>query len=398
MKSSAVLIHRLGPYHHARLRAAGGRGNVTAIEISASGGSYAWRRVAGADSFKKITLFEQCDSDSWPGAGEVARRVRAALEEASPDAVFVPGWSDVGALAALDWCRTTRTPAVVMSDSHAIGRCRHRLRTAVKRRITRLYSAALVGGTAQAEYLASLGMPRERIFMGYDVVDNSHFARGAEEVRRDPGKIRRRLDLPEQYFLVMNRFIWEKNLPGVLDAYARCLAIGSAPKWKLVIVGNGPVKPQLLRQAADAHLGDNLVLVGFRQYDELPAYYGLASALILASVSETWGLVVNEAMASGLPVLVSERCGCAPDLVKPGVNGFTFDPYDIDALAGHMPKMAGGEHDLAAMGRASREIISHWTPETFADGLLSAAEAAIAVPRPRATVLDRSILWGLMRR
>ena len=79
---------------------------------------------------------------------------------------------------------------------------------------------------------------------------------------------------------------------------------------------------------------------GFKQYDELPIYYGLAGAFIHASTTEQWGLVVNEAMAAGLPVIVSERCGCAPDLVENGRNGFTFDPYDVDALTHLMLKMA----------------------------------------------------------
>ena len=91
---------------------------------------------------------------------------------------------------------------------------------------------------------------------------------------------------------------------------------------------------------------------------------------------EQWGLVVNEAMAAGLPVLVSRACGCAPDLVREGVNGFTFDPYDVGGLAGLMVRMSSGELNLKTMGEASQVIIAGWTPEVFGENLLRAVDAA----------------------
>src|SRR6185369_15110785 len=92
-------------------------------------------------------------------------------------------------------------------------------------------------------------------------------------------------------------------------------------------------------------------------------------AFVLASTSETWGLVVNEAMASGLPVIVSRRCGCARDLVAEGRNGFTFDPFDVESLTRQLQRMAAPDTDRAAMSRASREIIAHWTPALWAQNL-----------------------------
>ena len=107
-----------------------------------------------------------------------------------------------------------------------------------------------------------------------------------------------------------------------------------------MILGDGHLRPQLTRRVEQLGIAEDVLLPGFKQYDELPAWYGLAGAFVLASTTEQWGLVVNEAMASGLPVLVSERCGCAPDLVEDGVNGFTFDPYDVEGLAGLMQRVA----------------------------------------------------------
>ena len=114
---------------------------------------------------------------------------------------------------------------------------------------------------------------------------------------------------------------------------------------------------------------------------------------------EQWGLVVNEAMAAGLPALVSNRCGCAPDLVEEGRNGFTFDPYDAEELARLMLRVSSMSEDgRAAMGQASREIISRWTPETFATNLMKAVQIALNAPQPKATVVGRALLWVLIHR
>jgi len=210
--------------------------------------------------------------------------------------------------------------------------------------------------------------------------------------------MRTRLALPIDFFLVSNRFIEKKNLPSLLDAYARYRNQAGPAAWKLVLLGDGPLKLKLQDIVNQYDLTQWVLMPGFKQYDDLPAYYGLAGAFIHASTTEQWGLVVNEAMAAGLPVLVSNRCGCAPDLVEEGRNGYTFDPQDVDALAGLMLKVAADDCDRAAMGQASREIISHWTPQTFAENLSKAVEAAMNAPRLKANLLDKTLLWALIHR
>ena len=134
------------------------------------------------------------------------------------------------------------------------------------------------------------------------------------------------------------------------------------------------------------------VLLGFQQYPVLPVFYGLANAFILGSTSEQWGLVVNEAMASGLPVLISKQCGCAVDLVHYNRNGFTFDPYKWEELAGFMIKLGSGECDLNAMGKASRQIIEDWGKAHFAENLLKAAKVALSTPKIKLSHFDMIML------
>jgi glycosyltransferase involved in cell wall biosynthesis len=107
---------------------------------------------------------------------------------------------------------------------------------------------------------------------------------------------------------------------------------------------------------------------------------------------------VNEAMASGLPVLVSNRCGCAADLVQEGVNGFTFDPCDVEQLADLMLKISAFNFQLSTFGLESLRIISAWGPEQFANGLWNAVSTALKYPHPRAGFLDRLLLRLLLCR
>jgi glycosyltransferase involved in cell wall biosynthesis len=425
----AVLFHRLGPYHFARLRAAGRLLPIVAIESSGVDETYAWDVVTGADHFERVTLFDRADAQQLPAA-EVAGRVRLALDKVQPAVVVVPGWADNAALGALRWCVQNHIPAVVMSDSTAWDERRASWKEWVKSHIVKMCAAGLVAGTPHKDYIVQLGMPAERVFLGYDAVDNEYFSKGAEEVR-SPRKVaeqqrgeqssvvRSQHGLPENYFLASARFVEKKNLPRLIEAYARyrtlcedqrlqttdhlssvvrCPLSSSPPSvpWSLVLLGDGPLRETLNSQLSTLNLHGHVLLPGFKQYGELPAYYGLAKAFIHASTTEQWGLVVNEAMASGLPVLVSNRCGCAQDLVREGVNGFNFDPYNVEQLAQLMLKLSTLNSQLSALGSASREIISQWGPERFARGLHDAAETALKNPRPRAGLLDRLLLKALI--
>src|SRR5262249_38238680 len=162
------------------------------------------------------------------------------------------------------------------------------------------------------------------IFLGYDAVDNEHFKKGAEKSRNQPTNNEPKL--PQRFFLASARFVREKNLAGLINAFARyrelarTATVDGGPRtvdckpWDLVLLGDGPLRAELEAQLSALGLQEFVSMPGFKQYDELPPYYGKASAFVHASTIEPWGLVVNEGMASGLPVLVSNRCGCAQDL------------------------------------------------------------------------------------
>ena len=140
------------------------------------------------------------------------------------------------------------------------------------------------------------------------------------------------------------------------------------------------------------NVSDKILLTGGRSYQDLPIYYGLANAFVHASTTEQWGLVVNEAMAAGLPVLISNRCGCAPELVHEGKNGYTFDPYDVEGLSVLLGRIAGGRERLAAFGQASEAIIAEWGPQRFSNALFDAASVALNSPPRPMRLSDRLLL------
>jgi len=393
----AIYFRMFSPYILARINGAAARMPVVGIEGSRRSTVYAWEPRVGEERFARLTLFSDGAIDDKPAA-EMVAAVRKALDEANPAVVCITGWSHSEALAMLSWAREHGRPVVMMSESTAHDATRSFLREAIKRHIVGLCDAALVGGEAQRAYVAALGMPAERIFIGYDAVDNDFFAAGAAIARGDAVATRARLDLPEHYFLTSCRFIAKKNLARLLDAFAAYRAAVGIGAWHLVLVGDGELRADLEAQALALGIGDAVHFMGFRQYDDLPAFYGLAGGFVHVSTVEQWGLVVNEALAAGLPVIVSRTSGCVGDLVAEGVNGWTVDPLDVAAMTARLTDLAAPATDRAAMGLAGARIVADYGPDRFGDGLAAAIACTKGAAPRRAGWLSRWLLARLAAR
>jgi glycosyltransferase involved in cell wall biosynthesis len=388
----AILFDNLGPYHLARLRAAASVIELLAVECFGRSADYAWTTSVEAEPFARNTLFPHVREVSASGFLTALSR---SLADFGPDVVALPGWSGRGAFAGMQWCQRAVVPAVVMADSTAHDEPRVAWKEWIKRVYLRNCGAALAAGRLHADYLIQLGMSAECISVGYDAVDNAYF--GAQTNCGEPPV--------SPYFLASARFLEKKNLPLLLRAYAQYRTLAKMTNigpgegiWKLIILGDGPLRPTLEDEIARLGLSGHTDLPGFVQYSGLPNYYANAGAFVHASTTEQWGLVVNEAMASGLPVLVSNRCGCAPDLVEEGVNGWTFDPTNEMQLAQLLLKVADRGFPRAEFGTASKRIVANWGPDRFAAGLKQAAEYALQVGAKRPGFLDRLVLSALLWR
>ena len=404
MKRVAILFDNFGPYHLARLRAATRVCDVLALEFGSSSAEYEWN-ASESGGLKRVALNDRGSSHDL-SIEEFKRRLFHVLDEYRPEAVVVPGWGYRGAQMALGWGLLRRVPVICMSESTQWDEVRNPLKEWIKRRIISLFSSALVGGTPHRDYMAELGMSADRIFLGYDAVDSGFFAEKSEDLEA------RSLELGDKkgpYFLASARFIEKKNLPRLLRAYSRYRALAmlstldprpstAESPWELILLGDGAMRQDLENLRSELGLEEFVRMPGFKQYEELPSYYAHARAFIHASTTEQWGLVVNEAMASGLPVLVSNRCGCAADLVGEGENGWTFDPTNEEEMADLMLKISSDEDVRKAMGDRSREIIAEWGTERFASGVKAAVDAALSAPKKRDSLLDRVILNVLTRK
>lgn len=301
-----------------------------------------------------------------------AARVVEWLTNEDPAVVVITGYFLAGMRAAARWTRQHKRLSIYIGDSQWGDRRRNPVKEWIKGWWARRhYDAAFAAGERAAAYLQMMGFPREKIWTGYDVVDNQAFSAVAELARQDAPVLRSRRNLPEKFFLFVGRFAPEKNLLRLVEAYASYRRAAGVEAWGLVLVGGGPQEAQLHQKTQGIQ---GVVFAGSHRPDELGRYYGLASCLILPSVSETWGLVVNEAMAAGLPVIVSHRCGCVAELVRPGFNGYVVDPLDVDGMARTMAVMSSTLVDCASMGEASRRIVALYTPETWANSLADCIE------------------------
>jgi 1,2-diacylglycerol 3-alpha-glucosyltransferase len=378
----AVCFTNFGPYHLARLRATALRlrergSQLIAVEIASTEQRYPWRQSRSDEPFKWITLFPGRMLETIT-AGNCRAAMTEVLDQENPDAVAIAGYARAESMGAARWARWRGIPSILMSESQKIDRPHVWWKEMIKKKRLEWFDAALVGGPTHRDYLVHLGMPSRCIASGYNAVDNNFFATSALHWRSATNGC---LGVPPApYFLAVCRLVPEKNLIRLIKAFSRYRArCDSDAAWDLVICGNGPILSQLERVIAASGSRSMIHCPGFLQSESLARWYAHAGAFVLPSVSEPWGLVVNEAAASGLPLLVSSRAGCAPILVPEprGTTGSQFDPLDVSAISENLTWMASlAPKERFEMGRRAADTVSHWAPSRFAQGLLEALDLA----------------------
>jgi len=308
------------------------------------------------------------DADKW----KLAKLLWARLSQVDPEVVLVPGYYTLPAVAAALWARCHGRASVLMTESTAADHRRTWWKETLKGLGLRaLFGWAVSGGKAHVAYLRELGFPLERVVGFYDVVDNAMFDRGTDLHRLQTA---REAGLPENYFLYVGRLSEEKNVSGLLKSWLSYRLHGGTRA--LMVVGDGPERQSLEAIAKASPYGEDVHFPGLKSSKELIPFYAHAGCFVLPSKREPWGLVVNEAMASGLPVLVSERCGCAADLVLPGLNGFVFDPRDEAALSDKLKAMEDLTlEERVRMGKHSAELIRAFSPQKFGVSIASIVDA-----------------------
>ena len=301
-----------------------------------------------------------------------------SLSQASPQAILCGGYSYVASWRALLWARSRNIPFLLWSESNRYDvRRGHALVEMLKKEFLSNCDGFVVPGLCAQEYLRVHDIREDRIFTAPNAVDNDLFSSSALLTRQSATSTRRELDLPDRYFLFVGRLVREKGIFELLRAYAM-LADNLRRQVGLVFVGDGPCRSELEEQAHIVTVGA-VRFPGFVQREQLPAYYGLAEIFVLPTYTDTWGLVVNEAMACGLPVIVTRVAGCVPDLIRENRNGLLVRPRDVASLQSAMAMLAC-QRDLGAeMGAHASQHIAGYSPRAWSAGIADAVQAIVGM-------------------
>lgn len=312
----------------------------------------------------------------------INRGLSSALSQFKPDVVLCGGYNYLASWSAACWARAHRVPLLLWSESTAWDRRRgYRLVELMKTRFLALCAAFVVPGKSSLNYLKDLGIAEQRIFTAPNAVDTALFSTLAETARRDESAVRGRHRLPSRYFLYVGRLIKEKGVFELLEAYARLKAEIRA-NIGLVFAGTGAANRELVERAARIVPGA-IQFVGFVHREHLPEVYALADGLIFPTYSDPWGLVVNEAMACSLPVVVTNVAGCALDLVRDGWNGFVVPPSKVSELTVAMASLAEDSERRMEMGIRGKERIAANSPAAWAKGIVEAVESVLRQSYPQ---------------
>ncbi|MGH9510682.1 MAG: glycosyltransferase family 4 protein [Terriglobales bacterium] len=297
--------------------------------------------------------------------------IGAALRKARADVIICGGYNYVAFWRAWFWSRRHEVPFLLWAESNA----RDRRRNAqwiehLKSVFIRRCDGFVVPGAASREYLKSFNIAEERVFTAPNAVDNGLFEAIAGDTRRDAAKWRLQLGLPQRFFLFVGRLVRAKGVFDLLRAY-NAMDAQLRNQIGLVFVGGGDARAELERLARNFK-SVSIQFSGFVQRDNLARYYALAEALIFPTHSDPWGLVVNEGMACGLPVVCTEAAGCATDLVRDLWNGRIIPSGDVKQLTQALDEMGSDLGRSQAMGENSRNLIRNFSPEICARGIAEA--------------------------
>jgi glycosyltransferase involved in cell wall biosynthesis len=295
----------------------------------------------------------------------------AGIEKWKPDVILLYGWAFASHLRILRHFHR-KTPLLFRGDSTLLDPSSALKRTARRLLLRWIYShvdTALYAGTRNKEYFEWCGLNGDRLAWAPHAVDNHRFSGSAHE-RAAAAGLRKTLDIPPNdiVFLFSGKLSPIKNPLLLLKAFEHA-ASSSAARLHLVFAGDGQLRFALESQAK---MKDRTHFLGFQNQSVMPSVYQMANVLVLPSKSETWGLAVNEAMAAQRPAIVSDRVGCAPDLIHDGKTGIVFSSGDEANLAGSLIELSSVGR-TREMGRDAGTLIANWSIEAYATAVANAA-------------------------
>lgn len=306
----------------------------------------------------------------------IAKETWKMLEKIRPETSIICDYSNIFGWISLLWAKRNKNNLVFWLDSTYDDKKHYFPKELVKHFFLKYFDAFLAPGEKTKHYLEYMKVDSSKIITTGYSVDNEFFTEQYQLYKDKRETLLNELEIKrKQNFIFIGRFAPEKNIFTLLYSFLEVSQKNS--DWGLILLGDGPLKNEINTFISDNNLQNKILLPGFIQQEGIVQYLTASDVFVLPSLSEPWGLVVNEALLCRLPVIVSTKCGCQPELVQEGVNGFSFDPNNQLKLTNLMQGFANGSYNIKSMGEASFAIVSKHSPSIIAQNIVAGIKSYI---------------------
>lgn len=282
--------------------------------------------------------------------------VFSELKRECPDVVISCGWDSLASYMSYIYCKMHNKKFILWSGSTINEPSwRRTISKPLVKFLVKNSDSYIAYGTRAREYLMHLGAKEDRIFIAWNTVDNSFFEANSKITAEEKDRFKDKLGIKKRLvILYAGQLIERKGVYNLLEGYSSMKK--EIDDVALLIVGRGMEEDTLRRKCVQENISD-VVFAGFVEYGHLPKYFGISDMFILPSYEEVWGLVINEAMACGLPVITTDKVGASVDIVENGVNGFVVRDRDSHELYNSMKKIIVDNELRQKMAESSKQII-----------------------------------------
>ncbi len=300
------------------------------------------------------------------------------IKDEKCDAIWIHGWNSFTNWLGMFTAFSYNVPVLLRAESNLLDEPvfpKKILKQIGLKSLFKKVSGFLSIGSYNSRFYKYYGVSKEKIFNVPYCVNNDFFISKAKELLPRKSELKKKIGLPADLPVILfsGKLIDAKCPMDLLKAYTKVFA---KYKCALVYVGDGKLRKMLEEYARENNL-EFVYFMGFRNQTELPEFYAMSDIFVLPSSSEPWGLVVNEAMCFGLPVIVSDKVGAGGDLVKEGVNGFIYPSCDVSMLTEKLNVLLSDRAFIQKMGKVSREIISKWSYREGVEGILHCLNSVV---------------------
>ena len=302
------------------------------------------------------------------------------VKQYNPDLIYLNGYYDPAYWVTVIYAKMKGIKIILDSESNEISRDRIWWKEALKKTFFNSVDGFLCLGTGAVDYLLKLGVQPKKILTNRNIgIANDKVEKLFQEAYLHRIEAKNTLNLPKYNFIFTGRFVKIKNLELLINAFAKvCVKDEKANNWGLILSGDGTEKETLKRLVTDKKI-ERVCFLPPCEWHEVPARYALADVAVLPSLFEPFGFLVNEALVYGMPVIVSERCGSAIDLVKNGENGFTFNPNNQQDLEDKLLKIINLSDQFEKMGAKGKQMIEYFSPDNILADIINAFQKTIKI-------------------